>query len=358
MTQPLLLSLGLTSLLYLAALTVFPRLKLLDKPEKYQLTRLPLPYPTGIIAVIIFVALFIYTRGEFTFQDKGLIACISLLALMTFVDDIKGLPTWLRLLIQIVIGFLLFATGTRIYTITNPIGGIINLDTIDIYLSTFHFPAPLSFVEGLSTLIGPLPLWSGVFTIIWVMLTTNAFNWFDGIPGQVSVLTIIGSFTLGFLALSSRVDQPEIAAIAFILAGIAIASALFDFPPNKVVMGDTGAMFFGMMLGTLSIYAGGKVATAFLVLGFPLIDSILVILRRIKNGKSPFRGDLDHLHHKLLRKGWSERQVILLTAILGSAFGITALFLSTFQKAIAIALLLLVILLLTRYARPKPLQRD
>lgn len=342
MLNPLLLSLGLTSLLYLAALTVFPRLKLLDKPNKYQLTRPPLPYPTGIIAVLIFVALFIYTRGELTFQDKGLITCIGLLALMTFVDDIKGLPTWLRLLIQIIIGFLLFATGTRIYTITNPIGGILKLDTIDIP----------------STFFGPLPLWSGIFTIIWVMLTTNAFNWFDGIPGQVSVLTIIGSLTLGFLALSSRVDQPEIAAIAFILAGIAIASALFDFPPNKVVMGDTGAMFFGMMLGTLSIYAGGKVATAFLVLGFPLIDSILVILRRIKSGKSPFRGDLDHLHHKLLRKGWSERQIILLTAILGSAFGITALFLSTFQKAVAIVLLLLVILLLTRYARQRLSQQD
>jgi len=163
---------------------------------------------------------------------------------------------------------------------------------------------------------------------------------------------------LGFLALSSRVDQPEIAVMAFILAGIAIASACFDFPPNKVVMGDTGSMFFGMMLGALSIYAGGKVATAFLVLGFPLIDSVLVILRRIKDGKSPFRGDLDHLHHKLLRKGWTERQVILLTVFLGSAFGITALFLSTFQKFIAILLLLAVILLLTRYARPKPLRQD
>ncbi len=352
MSYHLLLSFGLTSLLYLAAMTVFPRLKLIDKPGKYQLTRSPLPYPTGIIAVIIFIALFIYTRGELTFQDKGLLICIASLAVMTIIDDIKGLPTWLRLLIQVLIGFLLFATGTRIYTITNPLGGIVKLDSLLI-------PNQLSIINyQLSIPGGHLPVWSGIFTIIWVMLTTNAFNWFDGIPGQVSVLTIIGSLTLGFLALSSRVDQPEIAVMAFILAGIAIASALFDFPPNKVVMGDTGAMFFGMMLGTLSIYAGGKVATAFLVLGFPLIDSILVILRRIKSGKSPFRGDLDHLHHKLLRKGWSERKIILLTAILGSAFGVTALFLSTFQKAAAILLLFLVILLLTRYARPKPLQRD
>ena len=317
---------------------LFPTFGLLDRPEKYQLKHKPLPYPTGIISVILFCILFSYVQSPLSFQDKGLLIGIALLTSMSVMDDLKELPAWFRLLVQIIIGFLLFATGTRIYTITNPIGGMISLDTIDI---------PSQF-------FGPLPLWSGVFTILWVLLTTNAFNWFDGIPGQVSILSVIGSLTIGFLALSSRVDQPGIAMIAFILAGVALGSAFFDFPPNKVVMGDSGAMFFGLMLGTLSIYAGGKVATAFLVLGVPLIDALIVTVRRLLEKRSPLKGGRDHLHHLLIdNRGWSERQVITLTVVLGSTFGITALFLNTAEKGIAIVILILIMGSISSYASKK-----
>jgi len=325
----------LSLLLHLLTWKLFPSLNLVDRPAKYGLRRSPLPYPTGIASILAFIGVFMMVRPELSFQDSGLLLSISLLAVMAFIDDRKELPAWVRLIMHIIIGLLIFATGTRIYTITNPIGGIFKLDTIDI---------PSAF-------FGPLPLLSGVFTVAWLLLTMNAFNWFDGIPGQVSILSVIGACTIGFLSMSERVNQPTIAMIAFILAGIALASVIFDFPPNKVVMGDTGAMFFGLMLGTLSIYAGGKVATAFLVLGLPLIDSILVLLTRMLQGRSPFKGDLDHLHHRLLKKGWNERQVIALTVLLGMAFGITALFLSTFQKFIAILLLFGVILLLRHFAR-------
>jgi UDP-N-acetylmuramyl pentapeptide phosphotransferase/UDP-N-acetylglucosamine-1-phosphate transferase len=268
-------------------------------------------------------------------QDAGLIVSILVLTAVTFTDDRKSLPAWQRLIMQIAIGVLLFATGTRIYTITNPLGGILKLDTVDI---------PSMF-------FGPLPLWSGVFTMAWIILTTNAFNWLDGIPGQVSILSVIGAATIGFLSLSARVNQPEIALMAFTLAGVALGSAVFDFPPNRTVMGDTGAMFFGLMLGALSMYAGGKVATAFLVLGVPLVDAVLVLVRRMMEGRSPLAGGRDHLHHLLLdRRNWSERQVIALTVFLGTSFGITALFLSTFQKFVAIILLVVVMLGLTWYA--------
>jgi UDP-N-acetylmuramyl pentapeptide phosphotransferase/UDP-N-acetylglucosamine-1-phosphate transferase len=114
-------------------------------------------------------------------------------------------------------------------------------------------------------------------------------------------------------------------------------------------------MFFGLMLGTLTIFAGGKVATAFLVLGVPLIDGFFVIVRRIAHGRSPLRGSQsgEHLHHRLLAKGWSPRQVIVLTAGIGLLFGGTALFLSTFQKFIAAVLLFTLMLLLSIYSSPK-----
>lgn len=332
-----LLAFILCAILHLLALRDFPTLKLLDFPERYGLKREKLPYPTGILAVLVFLAFFA-VLSPWTLQTAGVLFGVMILALISFIDDRRGINPKIRLVAQALIALLVFATGSRIYTLTNPLlpEGIIKLDTVDIASNFF----------------GPLPLWSGVFTIFWLMLTMNALNWFDGIPGQVSTLSTIGFLVIGCLSISDRVNQPELAMLAFVLAGIAGAGLLFDFPPNKVLMGDTGAMFYGLMLGVLTLYAGGKVATAFLVLGVPLIDVGLVIIRRISKGSSPLRGNAidEHLHHRLLGKGWSKKQVIALTAGLGLLFGVSALFLSTIGKVVAVILLVLVMLVLSLYS--------
>jgi UDP-GlcNAc:undecaprenyl-phosphate GlcNAc-1-phosphate transferase len=115
-------------------------------------------------------------------------------------------------------------------------------------------------------------------------------------------------------------------------------------------MGDSGSMFFGLMLGLLGVYQGGKVATAFLAIGIPLLDALFVIIRRLRNGTSPFRGGKDHLHHMLLARGWSARSVVLLTATISTLFGGTALFLNTAQKGVAGMLLLIIVIALSAYA--------
>ena len=339
-------SFALSAVLHAVALQLFPKWNLLDNPEKYGLTRKQIPYPTGIISVAVFLCFFLAFL-PMSKQGFGIALGVVCMAILTFVDDRKGLPASARLLVQLMVAILIFGMGTRIYSITNPIlpDAIIKLDTIIIPFALFSDP----------------PVLSGIFTIIWLILTMNALNWFDGIPGQVSVISTIGFLTLSFLALSSRVDhvnpelQLQLALLAFILAGISVASMLFDFPPNLVVMGDTGAMFFGLLLGILTIYAGGKVATAFLVLGVPLIDSGIVVLRRIAKKASPLRGNADdeHLHHRLLQKGWSERQIIVLTAVLGSAFGLSALFLNTREKIAAAFLLFCIMIALSYYSKPK-----
>ena len=329
--------------LHLCALYLFPKWNILDFPERYGHKRKRLPYPTGILSVLSFLVFFI-AYADTNSQTIGIALSVFLLALSSFIDDRYQVPASMRLGIQALAAFLIFATGSRIYTLTNPLElvtgiDIIKLDTIDI----------------MTNLFGPLPFWSGVFTIFWIMLTTNALNWFDGIPGQVSVLSTIGFLTIGLLSLSNRVNQPELAILAFVLAGIACAGLIFDFPPNKVLMGDTGAMFFGLMLGVLTIYSGGKVATAFLVLGVPLIDLFIVITRRILKRESITRGNAqdEHLHHRLLSRGWTERQVIILTASLGTAFGVTALFLDTLQKFVAAIVLFFVIVWITQFPTQK-----
>ncbi len=334
------LAFGVTFVVHYLALSVFPRLGLLDFPERYGLSRKRLPYPTGILAVGIFLVFF-GLMTDLGMQQIGVIVSVLLLAITSFLDDRTPLPSWLRIVIQLIVCILLFATGSRIYTITNPFDifgdSIVKLDAL-----TWSVPV-----------FGSLPLMSGIFTVIWLGLTMNALNWFDGIPGQVSSLSTIGFLMLGLLAFSARVGQPELGALALILCAISGACFLFDVPPPRVLMGDSGSMFFGLMLGLLGIYQGGKVATAFLVLGVPLIDAFLVTLRRLLHGASPLKGGQDHLHHRLRARGIGDLPIVILTACIGTGFGISALFLSTRGKGIAVIVLIGLMLLLTWWSRPR-----
>lgn len=322
---------GVTVLLHLAVLRLFPRLKLLDFPERYGLSRPRLPYPSGIAAVAAFAAFFLWLE-PLDRSAAGVLAAVCALAAFSFVDDRRPLPAALRLGLQLLIVGLIFLTGDctggRICSLTNPLGGVLELN-------------------------GAYPVLALVVTCLWLLLTVNALNWFDGVPGQVSSLSFLAFLTIGMLALL-RNGQPEIATLAFVLAGIAGACALFDVPGPRVILGDTGAMFFGLMLGVLTIYSGGKLATAFLALGVPILDSVLVILRRLRAGRSPLKGkDGEHLHNRLMAIGWSRHAIIGVTAAVGTAFGVTALFLDTLGKMAAAAILLLALLALSAYADAK-----
>jgi len=118
----------------------------------------------------------------------------------------------------------------------------------------------------------------------------------------------IAKITLFFLSISNLVNQPPLGIISIILAGAVLGFLVFNFHPAKIFMGTSGSMFLGFILATLAIFSGGKIATALLVMGFPVMDAIWVIAQRIKSGKSPFKGDARHLHYRLLEKGWTRKK--------------------------------------------------
>lgn len=326
----------LSIVLHATALRLFPRWGLLDFPERYGLRRPPIPYPAGILPIGIFVAL-LFLIEPFTWETVGLCAAIVILGLFCVRDDRAPLPAFLRFFVQVGIAVLLVSSGIRIDAVTN--------------LVPFWLPGETLLLDH-----GWLFGFSIGFTIVWLLLTINALNWFDGIPGQVSVISTVGFLTIGLLSLSERVNQPALALIAFVLAGISLGGMMFDLPPPRLLMGDTGAMFYGLLIGVLTIFSGGKVATAFLVLGIPLLDLVFVIVRRVYRGQSPFAGNAkdQHLHHRLIHKGWSPRAIIVLTACIGSGFGITALFLDTAGKIVASGVLVLIMLGLSWYSAPRP----
>jgi UDP-GlcNAc:undecaprenyl-phosphate GlcNAc-1-phosphate transferase len=315
----------LTLLSILIAIKVFPKIGLMDRPHKYGLARKPIPYPGGILLYIVFCALALIFF-EPTIKLIGLLVGGALLVGVSFIDDRIELPPWLRLFVQVMVGLIMVAVGIGITKITNPFGGYIPLDQVKL---------TVDWGQTISTLM----VFSAIFTVFWIILLVNTMNWLDGIPGLVSGITVIASLTLFFLSISDLVNQPEIATMAIIVAMIAFAFWLFDFYPPKVLLGDSGSMFFGLLLAVMAIFSGGKIATAFLILGFAILDALYVIVHRIFNKKAPWKGgEWDkfrkavHLHHRLLQFGFSERQVLIFIYIISAIFGVSALFLGTRGK--------------------------
>lgn len=331
-----LLTLVLTLGAHTAALALFPRWNLLDFPERYGLKRSKLPYPTGVLTVALFLAVYAAAEG-WSPRSIAMMGAVLLLAGACFIDDRRQLHPLPRLGAQLAAALLVVLTGDcvggQICSVTNPLESVAGGAVLDLH--------------------GTSPLLAIAVTAGWLIVTTNALNWFDGVPGQTHTISAIGFTTIGLLSLSDRVGQPELALLSFVLAALALGALPFDFPPARTVPGDTGAMFFGFMLGVLTIYAGGKIATGFLALGVPLLDSIFVVVRRIRAGVSPLRGSArgEHLHHRLLAAGWSARTIIACNAAFGGTFGVMALFLSTSGKALAGLALLGMLLLLSASLR-------
>lgn len=152
---------------------------------------------------------------------------------------------------------------------------------------------------------------SGIFTIFWFLGMINSINWIDGLDGLSSGVAIIAAVTLGLISLSTRVNQPLIAILCFVLAGSLLGFLRWNFHPAKIFAGTSGVQFVGYTLAVLSILGTAKVAVALLVLGVPIIDTFWIIVRRLSQGRSPFSPDRQHIHHRLLDLGLSHRQTVL-----------------------------------------------
>ncbi len=171
-------------------------------------------------------------------------------------------------------------------------------------------------------------------------------NFVDGIDGLSGGISAIAAFIMFLLALSPSVHQGQTAIISIALVGGCLGYLVHNFYPAKIFNGDSGAYFLGMTLGIIAIFSGGKLATAALVLGVPILDALWAALRRILAGRSPFSADRGHLHFLLLDVGFTQRQAALLIYSLCIVFGVIALIASPGQKIVAIFALVLIIMLL------------
>lgn len=250
-------------------------------------------------------------------------------------------------MVQLCAGALLVFGGLGVNSILGPFGFPLVLDAWQLPISVGNFQFTFTVLADL-------------FTVLWVMTMVNAFNWVDGVPGMANSLAVVASGVL--LVLSMRpgfhsTDQSLAIALSTVILAVSLAFLFFDFPKPKMLLGDTGSMALGFLLAATALISGGKIATTVLVLGFPVLDAVWVIGRRLLTGKSPFKGDLWHFHHRLQKAGYSDRAVVLFFALSSAIFGGVALFLHTEGKLVVFLILSCFMFFLALFLYSKKLAR-
>jgi len=246
----------------------------------------------------------------------GVLLGATIITILGLIDDKKGLNPSTKLLGQVIAAIILFWYGIRIAGINNPFGKT--------YL---EFSLYLSFL----------------LTIIWTVTFINSINLIDGLDGLAAGIVVIAAVTF-FVITIFQIDKQNNAAIikrlelvaimAMALVGSTGGFLLYNFHPAKIFMGDTGSMLLGFILGAITIMGTLKTVAAIallipvMVIGLPLFDTFLTILRRLKMRRPLLQADRGHLHHRLLNYGWGQKRTVLLMYGISGVLGLGAILLT------------------------------
>lgn len=253
----------------------------------------------------------------------GFFIGIIVLGITCYIDDVKGIPSLVKLAAQIVAAIIVVASGVRIENFTLPF-----TDNKIIINEVFSY----------------------ILTIGWIVGITNAINLIDGLDGLSSGVCLISCLSL--LIIFSLNQSPILATVLITaLAGAIVGFLPFNFSPAKTFIGDTGSNFMGFSLSIISILGVAKTYTAIvliapiIVLALPIFDTLFAIIRRIIKGKSikaVLKPDKGHLHHRLMQKGYTQKQAVLIMYGITAILGMFAIILleSGIWKALSFALLI------------------
>jgi len=310
------------------------KLNVLDVPDSpRRIHTKPMPLMGGLaifLAVVITILGYLYFgRPDYEVMPKKFFEAIilggSILMIGGILDDKFDLPPKLLWLFPALASLVIVHSGigVGIKQLSNPLGAPISLD-----FAVLGIP------------------FSAIFIWLWMMGMIFTTKFLDGLDGLCAGISFIGGLTLFALSLLPHINQPITATLAIIFCGALFGYLFFSFNPASIFLGESGSTFLGFMLGTLSVISGGKIATALLVMGIPILDVAWVIVRRLWYHTSPFRADRKHLHFRLLDLGFTQRQAVLILYAISAIFGFTAVFLQSLGKLIALAVLFCVMLTL------------
>ena len=287
----------------------------------------------GFVVSIVYLLIILNIENSLNiFEDNMYIKLIGffiggiIIASVCFVDDLKDLPPLVKLAAQILAAVIVVACGLKINNINIPFFDKIGL--------------PNAFAI--------------ILTIGWIVGVTNAINLIDGLDGLSSGIALISCVSM--LIIFAINGSPIIAILLITALAGAISGFLpFNFNPAKTFMGDAGSNFLGYCLSVISIFGVAKtytlvvVVAPLIVLGLPVVDTIVAIFRRIIKGKSIkaiMQADKGHLHHRLLKMGFTQSEAVLIIYAITAALGIFTIVLmeSGIWKALSFLLMVIAII--------------
>lgn len=287
----------------------------IDVPlDDRRMHKRPIPLAGGLSIIIAFIITSIFmlysNRNGFTFLLQIMPGAI-IIGVLGVIDDKKGIGALTRLLFQCIAAGAAVAAGVQLHWISGV--KILGLQTLNLGFLT-------------------IPI-----TIIWIVGITNAVNIIDGLDGLAVGVSAISSLSMLFISILMLSTHPQnygtllsVAVLTAALSGGCIGLLPYNKNPAKIFMGSTGATFLGFVLSIISIqglfkfYTAISFAVPFLILGLPIFDTALAIIRRLLEGKSPFSPDRGHLHHRLIDMGLSQKQAVAALYSVSAVLGIVA----------------------------------
>ena len=271
--------------------------KILDTPNserKIQRTAVPYLGGFGIALAVVLTTFAAITFSEATsenyFLALSVLAPAIVLGLIGFIDDKKHLTPLSRFIAQTFAGVF----TALVLILTNTVGN----------------PTNSVFLDAL-------------LTIIWVVGICNAINFFDNMDGAAGGISALSGF--GFAVIGLQNGQYFVAAFGLVLSGACVGYLFWNWNPAKIYMGDAGALFIGIILAALAVRVDpvsvsgiGAFFVPICVLALPILDTTTVVIDRLRRKVSPFEGGLDHLSHRLRRKGLSVRQSVTTLCLIQS----------------------------------------
>lgn len=290
-----------------------------DKPNNRKVHQKIMPRLGGLAIYITFILGIVILRP----QDEYAIPIIlgSIIIIITgMLDDLFELSAKVKLIGQLLAALTVVLGGVSVEYINLPFGGTLEFGI---------FSIPL--------------------TILWIVGITNAINLIDGLDGLAAGVSSIALITISGMAVLK--GDPFVVAVGLVLLFSTLGFLFYNFHPAKIFMGDTGALFLGYMIAVLSLLGFKNVTMISLIipviiLGVPISDTFFAIIRRFVNKQPLSAPDKSHLHHCLLRLGYSHRQTVLIIYAMAAMFGLAAVIFSQatmWGALVVIAVLVLVI---------------
>lgn len=273
-----------------------------DKPNQRKVHQKVMPRLGGLAIYISFIVGLLILQPEGA-QHMAIVVGSIIIILTGIFDDMFEISAKVKLAGQLAAAIVVVIWGDVLVSFINlPFGGKIEFGI---------FSIPL--------------------TILWIVGITNAINLIDGLDGLAAGVSSIALITIGFMALI--MGNYYVVAIASVLLASTLGFLFYNFHPAKIFMGDTGALFLGFIIAVLSLLGFKNVTVISLIvpviiLGVPISDTFFAIIRRIVN-KTPLSApDKSHLHHCLLRVGYTHRQTVIMIYAMAAFFGLTAVIFS------------------------------